>query len=183
MNRFSLLLSLPTSFAVLTACHDPIAIGDQPGADGGPSADAGVAHDAEVARDAARGPGDASLDGPQSPADASVAFGYFFANSVDNGQVDGVPAGGGAAVALATGGATSRLGGLLTFDDRSVYYAFADGVNAAGVSTYALGALPIAGGPTVTLASSLNIVGLAVDSNYLYFLDQGTGPSMRIRAP
>ena len=192
MNRLSLSLSVATSLALIagSACRDPITIGDQPGTDGGPSAESGgTPEDTGVPRDAMQEPsadtgfardaapaGDASIDGAPRLADGSVAYGYFFANPVDSGHVYGVPAGGGAAVILASGDASSDIGQALTFDDRAVYFASQDVTDAAsGAYSYSLHALPIAGGPIVTLASGLDaITGVAVDAYYLYFLDQTT---------
>jgi hypothetical protein len=186
MYRLSLSLSVAASLALIAACRDSITIGDQPGTDGGQSADTGVAHDAMqgppedtgVARDAAPAgdASDASIDVAPRPGDGSVAYGYFYANPTDSGHVYGVPAGGGAAVVLASGDASSDIGQALTFDDRTLYFASEDFTDAAsGAYSYSLHALPIAGGAIVTLASGLDaIAGLAVDASYLYFLDQGT---------
>ncbi len=115
-------------------------------------------------------------DGAVARPDASVVFGYFFANPVDGGNIYGVPSGGGLPVVLTSGDGTHDIGEVFTFDDQTLYFGSEDIPNApSGSITYSLHALPIAGGPSVTLASGLGqLVALAVDAHALYFLDQST---------
>jgi hypothetical protein len=96
------------------------------------------------------------------------AWAYVYANPVDFGKIFGVPFGGGTSTTLAMGG-NIGIGAHLTFDGARIYYSV-ESFDDAGLPTYSLGFMPIAGGASSTLVSSdpSSIAGIASNGQALY---------------
>jgi len=134
--------------------------------------------------DGAAADSDASLDGglPDASTANVAAYGYFYSD----GNLHGVPAGGGTPVTLTTSAMSpgpeiesneffTNLAIPIARDDSRVYFADAQRDDAGPIG-YTLNAISVTGAQRVTLASGFDpIGGLAVDSQNLYVLDQVAG--------
>ena len=107
-------------------------------------------------------------------------YAYFYANDVDYGKIYGVPRGAVDEAVLAQGGDRVDIGQVFTFDADHVYYSAADATTS--VVRTSIDALPVTGrGPAVVLVGGLSqVAALAVDADFLYFLEVAPDDSMTL---
>jgi hypothetical protein len=121
--------------------------------------------------------GHAAESGTPSSHVPGTAWAYAYANPYYGGKILGLPFGGGTPTVLAMGG---NIGAQLTFDSARIYYS-AEGFDDAGLPTYSLAYVPLAGGVPSSLVTSYPlfpsiIEGIASNGQNLYVSRQDNIP-------